>query len=158
MASQPPADACITTPLQEALVRYLAEHPLLAGTPVLARKKHQTLLDLEEELLGAKRCVLVYPPLLSAFNPNLVLWCDDIEIRLQVSEDPKLNEGEVDAYSLVERVHRRVLAGPQLVVAGYQFNNLVPDKAATRPVAHPDRVAFELVYHTSGGLADPSAG
>lgn len=139
-------------PIQDALTAYLAGKPGLAQAKVITRKAKQTRAVLREAMANQKLAVLVFPPVLRQLNANNPgPWADLIEVRVRVVEYPDLNDQETDCEGLLEQV-LIAIDGYQLTIPGLKLNPLYASPSPVRDVELSDRIAYDIVYFTSGGL------
>lgn len=144
-------DSSLFLPLQQAVTRLLGAHRLLAGTEVLEERPGTTITAILRASEGLKRCIIVYPPIVKKYNNNIGngdLMIEDLEIRIETSEHPVMNDGEINIYALNERVPLVLLTG-QVSVAGAIINPLYADSNPVQPVSHEERRIFHHVFHTS---------
>ncbi len=148
-------DSSLFLPLQQAVTRLLAASPWLAGTEIMEERPGTVLTEILRASEGLKRCVVVFPPVVKKYNNNIggaELFIEDLEIRIEASEHPRLNEGELNVYALNERIPL-VLLSTQVQVAGATVNPFYADANPVQPVRHPERRIYHHVFHTSCGLS-----
>jgi hypothetical protein len=155
-------------PIQDALAAALASSAplpfdtrsaaqLLTGVTVLTVATHEVIEEVQARQAGLKNSLLIFPPLILQCTQNVggyLFWCDDIELRLGVHDNPKLNAAGLNAYALVERALYIVML-LQLTVNGGPLNPLLPDRATTRPTKDSVGNSFDLRFHTSAGISAP---
>jgi hypothetical protein len=145
-------------PVQRAVTRLLATHPLLAGTPVLEELPGTVITEVTRAADGLKRAVVVWPPEMLKYNLNFsggVLFIDDLAITVEAGENPRLNEGSpVGVAALNERLALVLLLTP-LAIDGVWLNQLLPDARPYRLVPHPERRVYHHLFHTSCALTLP---
>ncbi len=152
--------ATIATMLQNAVVASLQGYAELAGVQILARLPKQTFSDVNSAMRQTTLCIFVFPAMPGKLSANLPGYYGRIVVRIQVSEDPALNAGVLNAYDLSEIVQRWAsVTGPVQITdaSGYTFNPLVATEDSPRPVADLERIMYELVFTTDGGTAAAAA-
>jgi hypothetical protein len=145
--------SAIIRPLQALIEPHLAQDPRFAPATVIVRRPKQTLSEVETALAQLKLALLIFPPLIVRLNGNVPGWADDIEVRVRIVESPVLNDSGTDAYDLVEGLHAALMLHQFPQADDCDFTPLVPDAQPTREIDDPDLVVFDIVFHTSGGLA-----
>ncbi len=150
----------IVEPLQAAIVASLQAYAPLAGVDILARKPKETFSDVFASIAQLKTAIFVYPPMLKKMSANLPGYASEIEVRFELSENPVINDGDLNAYGMVERLLFWAAGTGAIQFTdsnSYTYNPLVPADPCVRPLADPERVTFEILFSTDGGLADPAA-
>lgn len=136
--------------IQDAIVAFLKTIPVLAGVPVIGRRKGNITNDIEAAVSAIGACIYVFPALPVDVNPNLPgPYADKMEIRVRVIEAPSINTTLPDAYELTEFVltflNQKQLEG---------VDGLNPISCTSKPVEEiqDDNQIFDITFTTSVGL------
>lgn len=160
-------ESVLIGPIQDAIVAALQSATplqgdtfspalLLAGVQILGMAPQETIDDVILRALDLKSGIVVMPPEIvrNAENVGLGFFAKDIECRLTVIDNPKLNRNGINYAAIVERV-LYILQLAQLSIAGGAINPLQPDSVTTREIKAPGYNARELAFRTSAGISIP---